>query len=67
MAAVFEAHAPARGEVFDLVQARLLAGKAEACLPYLTLLAGLVRAQPTLMSMQATRIKVKPMHCVAAV
>ena len=57
MAAVFEAHVPARGEVFDLVQARLLARKAEACLPYLSLLAGLVRGQPALLSMQATRIK----------
>ena len=67
MAAVFEAHVPARGEVFGLIQARLLAGKPEACLPYLSLLAGLVRQQPTQMSMQATRIKASFLPFFAAV
>jgi hypothetical protein len=57
-AAVFEAHAPARPEIFDLLQARLLAGgRGEAALPWLALLARLIRRQPDLMSAQATPIK----------
>jgi hypothetical protein len=55
---IFRNHAPARPEILNLCLARLTGSKEDQCLPYLRLLALLVREQAGLVLNQLSCLKV---------
>ncbi len=56
---VFKSHAPARPVILNLCLARLTGSKEDQCLPYLCLLALLVREQGALVLNQMSCVKVR--------
>lgn len=59
---IFRCHAPARPEILNLCLARLIGAKEEQHLPYLRLLALLVREQPAQVLSHASCLRVRHRH-----
>jgi hypothetical protein len=59
---VFLSHAPARSEILDLCQARLIGTSEEQSLPYLLLLSRIVRQQPGLVISEPACFKAGAVH-----
>lgn len=54
---IFASHPPARSEILNVCQARLIGTSEEQCLPYLRLLSVLVRQQPALVASELSCLK----------